>query len=177
MKYLLPLLLLLLAGCKGTDSKPDEFHVFLGHGDGSIDRGKGYDYSGDSVTVGWTWHLGDKQDREDRLADWAELRQSILAVEKAVARQPAPVVNVPAPQVTVQAPTPPVSPPAEPKAQEPAKPLPAPEEQPKSVVGVFSNLEWWKLVIGAITAAGLAWGGHRGYGAYKARKGADDGAA
>jgi hypothetical protein len=62
MKYLL---LLILTGCAGTDLKPDEFHVTYGQGtsDGSVGARES-DTFNEFGSVGWTWHIGDVEQRE-----------------------------------------------------------------------------------------------------------------
>lgn len=124
MKY--AILLLLLAGCAGTDAKPDEFNVTFGAGDTDSSGKLGKrPTSGDSesqwATVGWTWYIGDVEHREHEAAYLEALKLP----------PPAPVVVAP---VVVR---------EEPKPE----PVPEPAPEPKTAPA------WLSVVLGIATVA------------------------
>lgn len=86
-------LLLLLVACRGTDVKPDEFRVDVGHGETSGQTGlRDMDSESNWGSLGLTWYIGDEERREHerRYEEW------LWAKEKAPAAIPSPEPAQPA---------------------------------------------------------------------------------
>lgn len=176
MRFAIPLLLCLLAACKGGgDLAPDEFRLDYTRGwaDNNFDhRNVDFATDSDAVTVGFSWYLGETAaEREAKRQNEQLIRlTNLLAEERATAREHA---HDPAPPPTVivtpsPTPEPRRDPPSEPRSRSTPEPgacgiggttNPKPQHDPTDVTlrGFGGNaMEYLLYTLGALVLAVVA---------------------